>query len=115
LLQGGTTRKRPREELVDALEKILRESRHTTSLVDRLLLLARADSGDDNLHGSVPINLSALCQDATDRAAELALGLAIARWIVDRHGGTIAVASEAGQGSRFTVALPLASEPSPQQ
>ena len=65
-------RERPREELVDALEKILRESRHTTSLVDSLLLLARADSGEDSLQAPVSINLSALCQDTADRAAELA-------------------------------------------
>ena len=65
-------RERPREELVDALEKILRESRHTTSLVDSLLLLARADSGEDSLQAPVSINLSALCQDTAERAAELA-------------------------------------------
>src|SRR5207237_7440333 len=64
-------RERPREELVDALEKILRESRHTTSLIDSLLLLARADSGEDGAQPLVPINLSALCQDAADRAVEL--------------------------------------------
>ena len=65
-------RERPREELVEALEKILRESRHTASLVDSLLLLARADSGEEGPQPRMSINLSALCQDAADRAVELA-------------------------------------------
>jgi heavy metal sensor kinase len=64
-------RERPREELVEALEKILRESRHTASLVDSLLLLARADSGEDRAQPLVSIDLSTLCQDAADRALEL--------------------------------------------
>jgi signal transduction histidine kinase len=34
------------------------------------------------------------------------LGLAIARWIVEVHKGTIQVSSQPGQGSIFTVTLP---------
>ena len=37
------------------------------------------------------------------------LGLAISRWITQAHGGDIAVESRLGQGSAFTVHLPLAS------
>jgi heavy metal sensor kinase len=36
------------------------------------------------------------------------LGLAIARWITDMHGGNIAVQSEPGMGSVFTISLPIA-------
>lgn len=36
------------------------------------------------------------------------LGLAIARWIVDQHQGSIKVYSQPGRGSTFTVKIPLA-------
>lgn len=36
------------------------------------------------------------------------LGLSIANWIVDKHGGSIEVQSLEGQGSTFSVLLPLA-------
>ena len=35
------------------------------------------------------------------------LGLAIVKWIVESHGGTVSVTSQLGQGSIFTIALPL--------
>jgi signal transduction histidine kinase len=34
------------------------------------------------------------------------LGLTLVKWIVDRHRGTVAVSSEPGRGSSFTVTLP---------
>ena len=39
------------------------------------------------------------------------LGLAIARWIASQHGGRVDCASTPGEGSTFTVHLPLASRP----
>jgi len=36
------------------------------------------------------------------------LGLAIARWIVEQHQGSIAVQSRPDQGTVFTVSIPLA-------
>jgi heavy metal sensor kinase len=40
------------------------------------------------------------------------LGLALAKWIADSHGGSITLESTLGEGSTFTVHLPLAGTPS---
>jgi signal transduction histidine kinase len=39
------------------------------------------------------------------------LGLSISHGIVERHGGTMSVASEPGHGAKFTIRLPLAPPP----
>lgn len=45
---------------------------------------------------------------AADDASGAGLGLALVKRIVEQHGGTAEVISEVGQGTRFTITLPLA-------
>lgn len=47
-------------------------------------------------------------RDSARKPEGAGLGLAVARWIVLAHGGTITASSEPGQGATFTVSLPLA-------
>src|SRR5262249_22167341 len=56
-----------------------------------------AVGGDLSLHGSGRLEFG---------ARGLGLGLAITRAIITQHGGTIAVRSQCGQGSEFTITLP---------
>jgi signal transduction histidine kinase len=46
--------------------------------------------------------------NATPFAKGAGLGLALAKTIVDRHGGVIRVESEVGKGTVFTTLLPFA-------
>ena len=41
------------------------------------------------------------------REQGLGLGLAVVKWVVDYHGWTIAVSSEKGEGTCFTISVPL--------
>lgn len=44
--------------------------------------------------------------DSSRQKGGAGLGLSIAKWIVETHGGTIGVASKLGEGATFTVKLP---------
>jgi signal transduction histidine kinase/CheY-like chemotaxis protein len=46
--------------------------------------------------------------DAAQRKAGTGLGLALTRRLVEAHGGSIALDSRLGEGSRFTIRLPMA-------
>ena len=64
-------RERTREELLDAMRKIARESDRTSRLVDDLLLLARADSGS-SASAPAPVDLCASARNAVEQAVILA-------------------------------------------
>ena len=65
-------RERSRDELVEAMGTILRESKRTSQLIDNLLLLARADSDDQVLKPS-PVLIDSALREAVVRAKQLAV------------------------------------------
>lgn len=68
--QYALRRPRHREELEDALRKILRESRRTAALIDDLLLLARGDAGQETIERDV-LDARALVCDAAEQATAI--------------------------------------------
>jgi NtrC-family two-component system sensor histidine kinase KinB len=72
------------------------------------LHLCVRDDGAGIPHEKQAVIFSKFVQlDAAERGGGAGLGLAISKEIVRAHGGHIWVESEPGQGSVFTVALPL--------
>ena len=69
--QYALRRERSREELVDAMQKILRESQRTTALIDDLLLLARGDAGRETA-SLEPIDAAPLLREAGEQATAMA-------------------------------------------
>jgi signal transduction histidine kinase len=51
--------------------------------------------------------------DASRRASGAGLGLTIARWIAEAHGGTLAVESTGAQGTTFCLVLPVSDPRTP--
>ncbi len=73
---------------------------------DRALLRVR-DTGIGIRADELPRIWDRLFRGDTSRAERgLGLGLSLVRAVVEAHGGTVEVASQPGQGSTFTVALP---------
>jgi len=46
---------------------------------------------------------------ASRREQGMGLGLAVVKWVADYHGWAVAVSSEKGKGSNFTITIPLGS------
>ena len=98
--------------LSNAIEATLAGGRVTISgrLTDdgRRVRLVVADTGT----GITPDNMARVFTlFFTTKASGTGFGLAVAKKIVERHGGTIAVESEVGRGTRFTIELPLLTPP----
>jgi heavy metal sensor kinase len=74
--QHSLRRERSREELVESMQQILRESRRTVALVDDLLLLARGDAATDRDTLTL-VDAAPLVRDAAIDAATAAASLGI--------------------------------------
>jgi signal transduction histidine kinase len=72
-----------------------------------------ADRGAGIPPGDLPRLFERYYRGLRHEGEGLGLGLFIVKGLVEAHGGTIEVASAQGQGSTFTLRLPLADQPDP--
>jgi signal transduction histidine kinase/sensor domain CHASE-containing protein len=83
----------------------------SSSKGDRFARVTIADSGkgipDDKI-GTIFDEFSQLSSSDQRREGGIGMGLAIAKRLVEMHGGQIEVESTEGKGTRFTFSLPLA-------
>ncbi len=84
------------------------------SSADRLARLSIADSGIGIAPEAIPRLFERFYRADSSRSRQkdgAGLGLALAKWIAERHEATIDVTSTPGAGSTFTVSLPARSNP----
>jgi diguanylate cyclase (GGDEF)-like protein len=74
----------------------------------RMVRVEVRDSGTGIPEGEIPYIFDLYRQAETGRRSGVGLGLAIVKRILDAHGASIAVASQVGVGTSFTVDLPAA-------
>jgi len=94
--------------LVNALEALEGEGelRISTAHEDGTLTIEIADTGPGMAAAELE-NLFELRFSAKGGRMAMGLGLPTARRIVERHGGTLTVESNVGEGTVFTIALPI--------
>jgi signal transduction histidine kinase len=82
----------------------------SATTTDKRLFVRVVDRGPGIAHDELPKIFQRFYRGEGERHKEgTGLGLAIARWIIQEHRGTITVRSVVGEGSEFTVELPLLS------
>jgi heavy metal sensor kinase len=77
---------------------------------DGIAIAAVSDTGIGINHQDLPHVFDRFWRADKARSREhggAGLGLSIAKWIVDLHGGSISVQSELGKGSKFAIRVPL--------
>ena len=83
--------------------------RAATKTIDDAVLVEIADTGQGISRDALPHVFERFYKADRSRAGQgSGMGLAIARHVVEAHGGKIRVQSEEGKGATFTFTLPLA-------
>ena len=84
-----------------------------TNIRGRLLLITILDNGEGIPEAEVPFVFDEYCSissQPTGGESSTGLGLSISKRLAVAHGGDISVESVVGQGSSFTISLPLPSD-----
>jgi len=80
------------------------------SVIDSFALIEVSDTGRGIPASALPHVFERFYRQTDPRDSRVSgfgLGLAISKWIVDAHGGSIHVESDEGRGSHFTIKLPF--------
>lgn len=108
--------KRLKQLLVNLLDNAIKytpsggSARLALSVIDSVALIEVSDTGRGIPASALPHIFERFYRQTDPRDSRVTgfgLGLAISKWIVDAHGGSVQVESEEGKGSHFTVKLPL--------
>jgi len=108
--------KRLTQLLVNLLDNAIKytsqggSARLSLSTEDRSAVIEVSDTGRGIPASALPHIFERFYRQTDPRDSRVTgfgLGLAISKWIVDAHGGSIDVESEEGRGSRFIVQLPV--------